>query len=294
MQPRKSGHYSVILSPQFYWVKKVQLPVKSIAQAKKLAESVFEGNLPAGKYSYEVTKAEGQFIIIAYDKENLSEILNNYFTDKAKVDALYFSQYEFSDLDACCAIDDESSLINMGGLLIQIPRNCTDPKIHIEDLTKNRKLSRHKIKLGTFEEEAIDRRTFIIAAAAVMLIFSALVLESISYKKEATKVEEQKSAMIQKYDLPATSIQLRSIKGNLFKIYKRQKKLRDELFLFSKLPLQKDEYIKNIELNEKGALIEIRVKNAQRQKQIKSFLSKSYRVVQSGLNDDILTIKIAS
>jgi len=294
MQPRKKGRYSVILSPQFYWVKKVQLPVKSTAQAKKLAQSVFEGNLPDGDYSYEVNKVGGEFIIIAYDKENLSQLINDYFIDEAKVDAIYFSQYEFSDLDACCAIDSDSSLVNMGGLLIQIPRNCTDPKIRIEDLTQNRKLSRHKIKLGTFEEEAIDKKTFIFTASAVALIFSALVLESIGYKKEAAKIEEQKSRMIQKLDLPATSMQLKSIKNNLYKTYKKQKKLRDELYLFSKIPLKQDEYIRNIELNEKGALIEIKVKDARREKEIRSSLSKKYKIVQSDLKDDILTIKISS
>ena len=108
------------------------------------------------------------------------------------------------------------------------------------------------------------------------------------------KIEAQKSALIAKYDLPPTTMQLKSIKNSLFKVYKKQKKLRDELFLFSRLSLQKGEYIKNIELNEKGATVEIKLKNPQRKERIKSFISRNFKIVQSDFKDNILRLKIAS
>ena len=75
----ESGEYNVILSPELYWVKKVTLPVKKVSAAKKLAESIFEGGLPAGDYAYEVSKSDDKFIIVAYDKDNVSQIIKDKF-----------------------------------------------------------------------------------------------------------------------------------------------------------------------------------------------------------------------
>ena len=43
---------NVILSPSMYWVKRVTLPVKYLYEVKSLIPSLFEENLPEGKYSY--------------------------------------------------------------------------------------------------------------------------------------------------------------------------------------------------------------------------------------------------
>ncbi len=292
--PYTQGLYDVILAPQFYWVKKVSLPVKSLGDAKKLSESVYEGSLPKGTYSYEVSKAGDEFIIIAFDKEEISSLLKRYFTKDAKVNAIYFSQYEFSDLDACCTIDAYSSLVNIDGLLMQVPRNCTEPKLTIDDLLKNVKLSKTKVKLGSLDHEVMDRRTFVYLAAGVVAILSAFILEYIDYKKEASALGEAKTALIRKYDLPRTSMQLKSIKNSLNKTFKKQKALREQLYAFSKLPLTKDEYIESISFDDKGAQVRIKVNSQQREEMIKQKLTPIFKIKNSTFDDNILTLEIAS
>ncbi len=292
--PQTQGLYDVILAPQFYWVKKVSLPVKSLSEAKKLAESVYDGSLPEGSYSFEVSKKDDEFIIIAYDKEEISNLLSRYFTQNAKVNAIYFSQYEFSNLDACCTIDAHSSLVNIDGLLMQVPRNCTEPKLVIEDLLKNKKLSKTKVKLGSLDHEVMDKRTFAVLAASVVAILSAFVLEYINYKKDISSLEEARLALVQKYDLPPTSMQLKSIKSSLEKTFKKQKGLRERLYTFSKLPLNKDEYIQSISFDDKGATIEIKVNSPQREGMIKQKFSPKFKIKNSNYDNNILTLEIAS
>ena len=292
--PQKEGTFDVVLSPQFYWVKKVSLPVKRAGEAKKLAESVFEGSLPEGVYSYEVIPAgDGEFILIAYNRDEIAQKLGTFFTDNAKVQSVRFAQYECAGLDECCSIDDESSLVNLNGLLMQIPRNCTDPKLRIDDYLKGIKPTSHKVKLGSLDVEVMDRRTFVYLAAAVVLFMSAYVLEYVDYKKEAAKLEAAKSALIRKYDLPPTTMQLNSIKNRLFKTFQKQKKIRETLFALSKIPLSKKEYITQMDIDDKTATVAFSVPDASRAKALRQELARKFKLLDSSVGDNSVKVKIA-
>ncbi len=293
-KPQTEGVFEVILSPQYYWVKKVSLPVKRVGEAKKLAESVFEGSLPEGNYSYEVIASDdGEFILIAYDRDSITEELEKVFTQNAKVQGVRFAQYECKDLDECCSIDDDTSLVNLNGLLVQIPRNCTDPKLKVQEYIRTIKPSSHKVKLGTLDVEVMDKRTFVYLAAAVTLFAGAFLLEYVDYKKETGKLEETKQTLVQKYNLPATTMQLKSIQNRLTKLFHTQKKMRDILYAISKLPLLKDEYISNLDIDTKTATVEFSLKDANRAAVLKGVLSKRFKVLESREDDQKLKVKIA-
>ncbi len=288
------GTFDVILSPQFYWVKKVSLPVKRVGEAKKLTESVFEGSLPEGEYSYEVIAAgEGEFILIAYDRSEISQKLQHFFTDNAKVQSVRFAQYECAGLDECCSVDEKSSLVNLNGLLMQIPRNCTDPRLKIEEYLQKIKPTSHRVKLGTLDVEVVDRRTFVYFAASMLLFMSAFIVEYIDYKKEAGRLEEAKSALIRKYDLPPTTMQLESIRKRLFKTFKTQKKIRQTLYELSRIPLKEKEYISMINIDEKSATVAFSLKDSARAAELKRLLSAKFKVIDSSEEGNSMKVKIA-
>ncbi len=292
--PVKEGECAVILSPQYYWVKKRALPVKRVGDARKLAASVFEGSLPAGEYSYEVARSEdGEFILIAYDRAAISEALAEKFTDAAKVRSVHFAQDACAVLQECCTVDEKSSLVNLNGLLMQIPRNCTDPKLDIETFLKDFRPTARKVKLGSLDMEVIDRRTVAALGVVFVLFLSALGTEYIDYKAASSDLEKARAALIRKYDLPPTTMQLASIRSRLFKTYKEQKKMRDALYDISKLPLQESEYIKTLAFDDKSGTLEIALHDPAREAAIKAALSKKHKILQSRINDNILQLKIA-
>lgn len=292
--PRREGTFDVILSPQFYWVKRVSLPVKRLSDAKRLAESVFEGSLPKGSYSYEVSKVDnGDFILIAYDREAISDVLKHYFTDRAKVQSLYFAQHACADIESCCSVDEKSSLVNLNALLMQIPRNCTDPKLTMEAYLKEAKLQGPKVKLGSLEREVVDRKTFILLAASILLFVVALGIEYVDYKTQSARLQEARDALVAKYDLPPTTMQLESIKNRLFKTFQKQKRIRDVLSGLSKVALLKGEYIHSLEIDDKAATVAFEIQNPEREAALKSQLSKKFKILASTLNGKRLQIKIA-
>ncbi len=293
-KPQTGGEFDVILSPQYYWVKKVALPVKKVSDARKLAESVFEGSLPEGEYSYEVSKAaDGDFILIAYDRKNIAEVIDTTFVEKAKVKHVYFAQFACRDLDSCCSIDETGSLVNLDNLLMHIPRNCTDPKLSVDDYLQGKKLTGPQVKLGSLDVEVVDRRTFALMATAAGLFLIALGIGYADYKHAASQLEEQKQALIQKYDLPPTTMQLESIRKRLLKTYKTQKRIREALYQLSGVTLPEHASVKNLDIDSKSADVAITLSKPEQAEALKSQFAQKFKVLDSSVDANTLHIKIA-
>jgi hypothetical protein len=288
------GEYNVILSPELYWVKRVKLPVKKVSAAKKLAESIFEGTLPSGDYAYEVSKSGEEFVIVAYEKDGVSKLLKDKFTKDAKISSVYFAQHEFGELTECCGIDRDSSLINLNGLIMQVPRVCTQSKQEIGAFLKDKKLSNHKVSLGSFENSVISKKEFYLLSAGIAILALSNIIEWVNYNSAVSLLDTQRSEIISKYNLPPTSMQIKSIKSSLSKTFTTQKKIRDEIFSLNSLPLKKDEYIESINANTKQTEIMIKVESQSRESQIKSAISKKVKVKSSQFQDDHLILRISS
>ncbi len=291
---REIGEYTLILSPSFYWVKKVNLPVKKISAAKKLAESIYEGSLPAGDYAYDVSKSGDDFIIIAYDKEKISQEISKKFIKNAKVNSVYFAQNEFTDLTECCGIDQVSSLVNLDGLIMQVPRMCTESKKEVNEYLKDKKLSNKKITLGSLESSVVSKKELYALVAGVFILLSSFVLDWFNYRSSINKLEDRRSEIISKYDLPQTSIQLKSIKSSLTKTFKTQKKIRDELFVFNSISLQDGEFIESINSNNKETVVVIKLASQAREDEVKKEISKKLKLKSSEFSNGKLMVKVSS
>ncbi len=291
---KESGVYDVILSPEFYWVKKVNLPVKKIRAAKNLAESVYAGSLPEGDFVYEVSKSGDEFIIIAYDKDKIAKEISKKFIKNAKVSAIYFAQNEFSELEGCCGVDESNSLINLNSLILQVPRVCTESKKDINDYLKDKKLSKNRVTLSSFEGSIIGTKELYLIASGVFLLFVSFSADLINYKGAIKELEEQKSQIVAQNSLPQTSMQLKSIKQSLIKTYERQKKMRDEIFALNGLNLQKGEFIESINTNPKETVVVIKVSSKDREKDIKAKLLKTVKIKSANFANSRLTLKIDS
>ena len=290
---QEKGHFDVILSPEFYWVKKVELPVKKVSAAKRLAESVYEGSLPSGDFAYDVSKHNDAFIIVAYDKEGISAELSKKFIKDAKVSAVYFSQNEFLELEDCCGVDQYNSLINLEGLIMQVPRVCTESKKEIGAYLENKKLSNKKITLSSLESEVVGKKEVVVLATGMGLLLTSFGLDWFNYAQATKKLDDQRTEIITKYNLPQTSMQLNSIKKSLTKTFKAQKKIRDEVFGLNSLRLQKGEFIDRINASKSETVVVIKVESEARESQIKANL-KSVTIKSSSFKDGYLTLKVAS
>ena len=286
--------YAVVLSPEFYWSKKVSLPVKKAKDALKLAPSVFEGFLPKGEFSYAARKMDDDFIMIAYDKKQIATDLEKILPYKSDIAEIYFAQDALSHIVECTAINGKAALSNHEGLIIQVPRVCTNTQHTMADMLENATLDKYKIKLSSFDNALLSPGDVKILVILFGLLFTGLMSEYVIYKGAASALEEKRSDIIKRYDLPRTSIQLKSIKKSLLKKYEAQKALRDRLALFSDMQLKSGEYIQSIEETVKDIEIKVQLLSKDREKELMQSFPSTLVIQERDFKDNMLTLRIRS
>ena len=289
-----TGEYSLILSPQFYWVKRVKLPVKSEFRAKKLAASVYEGTLPKDdKYFYDVKyeKDRGTFIVIAYSKKYIYEEIRKKIAPTAKIRGIYFAQYELGELKTCIAIDEEISLGNVDGLLIQVPSKCVDSEENVRKYLPKVRLSNRRVKIDSLEDKEEDKNSLIFYIVLIGLFLISQMTIYFAYKSKLNKYDSKKASLISRYNLPKTSFQLNSIKRTLLKRYKEQKLIRDAMTKLDKISLSSDEKYMDIVLNKHSAKLTLKA-NPKNFEKIKREFQNYFTISNANTLDDILTLEV--
>ncbi len=290
---RTKGRYSVILSPEYYWIKRVSLPVKSAREAKKLAESVFEGLLPSGLYDYQVIKDGDEFLIIAYDREVIQKALKEHFRGTSEISGVYFAQNELKDLKGCTTVNAKAALTPIDGILVQVPRSCIDTSAHLDDILPTLRLSRHKIRIGTSQKQTLPRSTVTMVAMAFFLVMASLLIEYIAYKKALSDILSQRESLISRYHLPQTSFELKSIEKSLLKKYEAQKKIRDALQKIALLSFASGESIRRLTCTKQGVHLEIEGVESGREEVLKRLLASAFKVKETEMDGTVMKVEVS-
>ena len=286
----KRGKFTLILSPEFYWVKKENLPVKRVYEAKRLAPSVFDGFLPDGDYSYIVYKEGEEFILIAYDREKILKDLSNIVENIEDIEEIRFTQTEFEPQEDCIEVDNQSSLVWIDGVAVFIPRLCADEGKNILDLLKEIKLSKYKVKIS--QKDLIDAKSLVLYLFPFILLSLSFLTEYAIYKKSIFSLESKREDIIRRYHLPPTSIQLNNIKNSLLNTYKKQKKIRDFIDFVGGMDIKKGEFVKSLAVDFKEAFVSIKISSPVRKNLIKRYFSKKYKIKKESLKENILNLEI--
>ncbi|HIP28388.1 MAG TPA: hypothetical protein EYG82_04360 [Sulfurovum sp.] len=113
---------NVMLTPQFYTLKKEALPVKYAYQAKKIAPSLFEGLLEeSSSYEYIVFKEEEQWVFIAYDMDKIVTFLASKGIEGSMVSKIYFTQQAVDKFSAPMALGEKEALVVLDESVVVVP-----------------------------------------------------------------------------------------------------------------------------------------------------------------------------
>ena len=118
---------NVMLTPQFYTLKKESLPVKYAYQAKRLAGSLFEGLLEReGTYDFLVSKEGEDWIFIAYDLEKITDFLETKGFRQGEVSKIFFAQQAIEEFTAPYVLSDQDALIVLDETVVLVPTSVLD------------------------------------------------------------------------------------------------------------------------------------------------------------------------
>ncbi len=118
-----SDSVNIMLTPQFYTLKKEKLPIKYLYQAKKIAPSLFDGLLEdVQKYDYLVYKEENGWIFIAYDPEAISDFLLSKGIKPEQVGKIFFAQQALASFTAPVLLGEKEALVSLDNTVVVVPR----------------------------------------------------------------------------------------------------------------------------------------------------------------------------
>ena len=285
----------LILSTSFYWVKKEQLPVKKVHEAKKLIPAIFDGSLPDGNYKYTAECAEesGWFYIYAYDEEKVAQELESLGIDLTKIKKFFFIQSFTKLLEKPVDIGNGYSLVNDNGIICKLPSKLIEDSISIDEflnLTSNYKATNIYIskKLPFF----VDPSSILKISAALFIVALIYGVEYTTYYKTYNKLALENENLYKRYNIPKTGYQRKAR-------IKKLESIKDEIIskreMFSKLlriPLnRKYEFIRKLSISGKRVSIEISLQNNKNAEKIKRYLEKFITLKSVKVKSKIMKIK---
>ena len=214
----------VILSPEFYWINKIDLDIKSLKEAKKIAKNMFD--LDKDKYIFEAIKLDNKFFAIAIKKDLDLKINKKY------INSIRLAQVELYKYDALKG--KNKTLKKVEDILFCFPETNENLK-SIEEALKEIKLSKYKIN---FDYLNLDKATIFYLFFSLIVINLFFFTQGFFYKKELNKLQEKKEYLSKRYNLPLTTYQLDSIYSSLKNQDEKIKKIKKALELFSKTRLK--------------------------------------------------------
>lgn len=261
----------VILSPQFYWIKKIEAPIKSRYEAKKAAKNLFD--LDEREYIFDAFKINDTYFAVAIAK-NLDLAI-----DKKYIRSIRLAQTELYEYD-CINVSKNHSIQKIEDILFCFPKasDCPD----IKRILPTIKLSKHKIDL--FNKISIDTTSLVLGFAALLLIGASFFIQGFAYKKELSSIQKQKTALAQRYNLPSSTYALDAILQKYEKIESEQKRLRKDLEFFSDTPARKF-----LQLGFDAKQYEVAI---QSQKSLDDYFKKRFTILSSQFKNGIYKAKL--
>ena len=279
----------LILSPAFYWFHKEKLDIP-LSQAKKIAASVFEGIIPPGEYSYFVQKVGDEYHFYAYEDGKILEAFHSQGVKPSQIKKVYAAQMVFQELKEPVALGDKV-VVNEDGVVVVLPKKMVGFEVKKTDLN-SLKLPKTSLPLKAYAGSIIPEEQ--VYTLSVLLFIAILLygVQAFVHKRAAFALSAKEMAIKERYHLPPTTLQLKSILASLEKVQKEQLDLREKIEYILRMPLRPTEYIQKLDFSQK-IRFEVVLGSAKRAEEIKNYLAKKLRLKDLTLSGNKLLVEAA-
>ncbi len=281
---------NIILSPEYYWCRVFELPMNSKKEVLNVLPSLFEDFVDITNLKFYVKKLEdNRYLCFGDDESKILDIFKNKKISTTQIVNIYFGQIELESLvktsNQTCMKVDNVCLSYIDDILVQIPiilKVNIDNDLDIDNIN----LSKDKIYINSHSKYIEPKYSYMLSLFFILLsvvIFS----KTMSNNSIITNIPKNIEVLKEKYNMPSTSIQTKSIIKKIDKIVKNQSKIRDAFYYILSFKKRNDIQILNIEI--KSNNIKCKLKYTTMSK-IKQFISKKYKVSTAKINNDIIMI----
>lgn len=276
---------NLVLSPEFYWAKKMTLNLRYSYEAGKMAASVFDGILPAGTFKFKVFKLDkNEFIFIAYDTQSIIKELEALGIDMNLVEKIYTAQSEFMDKDVALKINKTYAIVSSGGVITYVPLKFLNLSIQmsVDDILVEKKLSKNYIYSKNFQNININAKASNLILWLLAIVVSILFLNVLRIEKERNFLVEQKNSLVRKYNLPRTTFQIKSLQDELSRVDLQQSRLKVAIIYLGKFELSKKEFFSSLSYKKKNLKFSVKLDSAEKKQKFKKYIAKEYKILKTG------------
>jgi len=276
----------IILSPEFYWVRIFDIPVKSITQARHVLPTLFEDILEnVRELSFQVIKLEeNKYLCFAYINKKIYEHIKKSGVNLSLVNAVYFAQNECNGIEQFI-VNDKSYVYTPDGILVKVPNAIATNAVNLDEKIDSIELSSNKIDIKLYNNVLTSKQIYSIIA--VFLIISAINFYKLfDYKNEIKQLDEKIEKTRKSSNLPSSSLQTNSILKKYKKNVSFEAKKREAI---SYLLSNKKNRLKSFELE--NNILTLKYANANKN-QVERFISLKYKIESSRVNALELNIKV--
>jgi hypothetical protein len=187
---------NIMLTPQFYTLKKEILPVQYAYQAKKLAHSLFDGLLDVeGTYDFLVYKENEYWTFIAYDVEMIIAFLKTKGFNQGDVSKIFFAQQSVDKFTSTYRLGESDALVVIDETVVIVPSialgSQTESPLHFDRaFTPSKGVSLEDVTASVFTMKQTVFFSLIFILFAVMYF-----IEGVRYGGGSQSTEKELQAL---------------------------------------------------------------------------------------------------
>lgn len=282
----ETSKVDIILSPEFYWVRIFDIPVKNISQARAVVPTLFEDLLQdVTDLSYQVIKLEtNKYLCFAYINQKIYEAIKQSGINLSLVNSIYFAQHECKNFKQFY-VDDKSFLYTQDEILVKIPKELLSEKVDLKNYIENINLSANRVDIKLYSNFLTSKQINMILAFCLIFIvinFSKYFI----YSNEISNLDKKMQDIKISNNLPNSMIQIDSIISSNKKIAQKEINKREAIYYILS---NNDFEIKNIELQNDILNIDFLNVNG---KKLEEYISKKYKIISTNSSNLISNIKV--
>jgi hypothetical protein len=267
----------IVVTPQFYLLKKEALPIKHLYQARRIAPSIFDGESGIDESTrYFVFRCKDVWCFIAYRPEEISEFITSKGILPERVGKLYFAE-QFADvLHKPLQLNESHALISVDDTVTVIPlfllHEEVDGNVVLQPPTEG------GVTLETIRPE--NRRSLMLIAG-IFIIF-AMIWSAEGYRYAMTKKEAFKKLRVLQGKYP--ELQAGYTRRSLLKKYRavdeEERTKRNVIQILSQLAFQGVD-IERVEIGPKGYEALFVVKNRSAEQKLRTLAKQHDMTVKT-------------
>ena len=287
--PQGKERIHILLSPQFYTIKREALPVKYAYQAKRIAPSLFEGLLEEGQsYRYFVIKEEESWLFIAYSEESITAFLKQKEIPLLRIDNIYFAQQSLHAFTAPVKMGEEDALVNLNETVTIVPQSALPLESRFLQVDE-RFIPKKGIRLEGEGNRYFGKKEAYVFSVIFLLFAMMYVAEGIRYKKATTVEKEKLETLLSQYPTLESSYKRKSILDTYSIIDKKERKKRDSIKAVSRM-IFKGSTLNSLIVDNKQFKAQFECKDAKIAKQVQR-LAKEAQLQTGTLKNNHLIIE---